>query len=146
MRKTQLLFCLASSILTLTSAAFAAELPDACKSYTPAVAGGPMPPPDSDVVVVRWLGNANFEFAHKGKVYLFDAYFDRTPRSHDLGFKAADVTKAEAIFVSHAHFDHISDIGPVAKQTGAPVVGAPITAEAAKKLGAPEGQIVVKGW
>src|SRR6478735_2641747 len=143
MRKTQLLFCLASSILTLTSAAFAAELPDACKSYTPAVAGGPMPPPDSDVVVIRWLGNANFEFAHKGKVYLFDAYFDRTPRSHDLGFKAADVTKAEAIFVSHAHFDHISDIGPVAKQTGAPVVGAPITAETAKKLGAPEAQIVV---
>ena len=48
-----------------------------------------------------------------------------------------------AIFVSHAHFDHISDIGPDAKQTGAPVVGAPITAEVAKKLGVPEGQIVV---
>src|SRR5690242_7139628 len=143
MRKTQLLFCLARSILALTSAAFAAELPDACKSYTPAVAGGPMPPPDSDVVVIRWLGNAKFEFAHKGKVYLFDAYFDRTPRSHDLGFKASDVSKAEAIFVSHAHFDHISDIGPVAKQTGAPVAGAPITAETAKKLGAPEKQIVV---
>src|SRR5215471_10644161 len=143
MRKTQLLFCLASSILALTSAAFAAELPDACKSYTPAVAGGPMPPPDSDIVVVRWLGNANFEFAHKGKVYLFDAYFDRTPRAHKLGFTAADVSKADAIFVSHAHFDHISDIGAVARQTGAPVVGAPITAETAKKLGAPEKQVVV---
>jgi L-ascorbate metabolism protein UlaG (beta-lactamase superfamily) len=82
-------------------------------------------------------------FAHKGKVYLFDAYFDRTPRSHKLGFKAADVSKAEAIFISHAHFDHISDIGPVSRQTGAPVVGAPITAETAKKLGAPETQIVV---
>src|SRR5262249_16566382 len=47
------------------------------------------------------------------------------------------------IFVSHAHFDHISDIGPVARQTGAPVVGAPITADTARKLGAPEKQIVV---
>ena len=75
--------------------------------------------------------------------YLFDAYFDRTPRSHALGFKAADVAKAEAIFVSHAHFDHISDIGPVARQTGAPVIGAPITVEAAKKLGAPEKQLIV---
>ena len=105
MRKTQLLFWLVGSILTLTNVAFAAELPDACESYTPAVVGGPMPPPDSDTVVIRWLGNANFEFAHKGKVYLFDAYFDRTPRSHDLGFKAADVSRAQAIFVSHAHFD-----------------------------------------
>src|SRR6476660_8744424 len=143
MRKAQLLFCLASSILALTSATFAAELPDACKSYTPAVAGGPMPPPESDIVVIRWLGNANFEFAHKGKVYLFDAYFERTPRAHQVGFTVADVSKAEAIFVSHAHFDHISDIGPIARQTGAPVVGAPITAEIAKKLGVPEKQIVV---
>ena len=107
------------------------------------VTGGPLPPPASDTVVMRWLGNANFEFGYKGKVYLFDAYFDRTPRAHKLGFKAADVRKAEAIFVSHAHFDHISDIGPVARQTGAPVVGSPITAETARKLGAPEQQIVV---
>jgi L-ascorbate metabolism protein UlaG (beta-lactamase superfamily) len=42
------------------------------------------------------------------------------------------------VFVSHAHFDHISDVGPVARQTGARIVGAPITAEVAKKLGVPE--------
>ena len=53
--------------------------------------GGPLPPPESDTVVIRWLANANFEFGYKGKVYLFDAYFDRTPRSHALGFKAADM-------------------------------------------------------
>src|SRR5271165_6210618 len=143
MGKSLLLSWLASGVLTFAGAALAADIPDACNSYMPAVTGGPMPPREADTVVIRWLGNANFEFAYRGKVYLFDAYFDRTPRSHDIGFKAADVSKAEAIFVSHAHFDHISDIGPVAKQTGAPVVGAPITAEIAKKLGAPERQIVV---
>jgi L-ascorbate metabolism protein UlaG (beta-lactamase superfamily) len=88
--------------------------------------------------LARWLGNANFEFGYKNKVYLFDAYFDRTPRSHPLGFKAADVSR-----VSHAHFDHISDIGPVARQTGAPVIGAPLTAEVARQLGVPEKQIIV---
>jgi L-ascorbate metabolism protein UlaG (beta-lactamase superfamily) len=134
---------LASAALTLGGAAFAADIPEACYSYQAAVTGGPLPPPESDTVVIRWLANANFEFAYKGKVYLFDAYFNRTPRSHTLGFKAADVSKAEAIFISHAHFDHISDIGPVATQTGAPVVGAPITAETAKKLGVPERQIVI---
>ena len=143
MTKSLVVSGLAGALLTLAGAALAADIPAACNSHTAAVTGGPLPPPDSDSVVIRWLGNANFEFAHKGKVYLFDAYFDRTPRSHDIGFKAADVKTAEAIFVSHAHFDHISDIGAVARQTGAPVVGAPITIETAQKLGAPEKQLVV---
>jgi L-ascorbate metabolism protein UlaG (beta-lactamase superfamily) len=143
MAKTLLLSGLACATLTFAGAALAADIPDACTSYKPAVTGGPLPPPESDVVVIRWLANANFEFGYKGKVYLFDAYFDRTPRSHALGFKAADVSQADAIFVSHAHFDHISDIGPVARQTRAPVIGAPITAETARKLGAPDKQIVV---
>src|SRR5215471_12666202 len=143
MRKSLVPYGLAGALLTLAGAAFAADIPQACNSHTPAVIGGPTPPPESDTVVVRWLGNANFEFAYKGKTYLFEAYFDRTPRAHKLGFTAADVKKAEAVFVSHAHFDHISDIGPVARQTGAKIVGAPISAEVAKKLGAPESQIVV---
>ena len=125
-------------------AAIAADA--ACDSHQAAVTGGPLPAADSDTVAIRWLANANYEFAYKGKVYLFDAYFDRVSRNRDLGFKAAQVTRAEAIFVSHAHFDHIADIGPVARQTGAPVVGAPITAATAIKLGAPEKQVVsVKG-
>jgi L-ascorbate metabolism protein UlaG (beta-lactamase superfamily) len=143
MGKLLMVSCLASGILSFPGPALAADIPDACNSYKAAVTGGPVPQPESDTVVIRWLANATFEFAYKGKVYLFDAYFDRTPRSHEIGFKAADVSKAEAILVSHAHFDHISDVGPVARQTGAPVVGAPITAETAKKLGVPEKQIVV---
>jgi len=143
MIKSYLLSGLAGAALLLSGSALAADIPEACNSYKPAVTGGPLPPPESDIVVIRWLANANFEFAYKGKVYLFDAYFDRGPRAHKIGFTAADVTKAEGIFVSHAHFDHISDIGPVARQTGAPVVGAPITIETAKKLGAPEKQLVV---
>jgi L-ascorbate metabolism protein UlaG (beta-lactamase superfamily) len=134
---------IALAVLTLAGPVLAAEIPEACNSHQAAVAGGPLPPPESDTVIIRWLGNANFEFAHKGKVYLFDAYFDRTPRSHKIGVTAADVSKAAAIFVSHAHFDHISDIGAVARQTGAPVVGAPITIETAKILGAPEAQLIV---
>jgi L-ascorbate metabolism protein UlaG (beta-lactamase superfamily) len=143
MTKSALLSGLASALLILAGTALAADIPEPCNSYKAAITGGPLPPPESDTVVIRWLGNANFELAYKGKVYLFDAYFDRSPRSHRLGFTAADVSKADAIFVSHAHFDHISDIGSVATQTGAPVVGAPITAETARKLGAPENQIVV---
>jgi L-ascorbate metabolism protein UlaG (beta-lactamase superfamily) len=143
MTRSLVLLSVASALLILAGTAHAADIPEACNSHTAAVTGGPLPPAESDVVVARWLGNSNFEFAYKGKVYLFDAYFDRTPRSHPIGFTAADVKKAEAIFVSHAHFDHISDIGPIARQTGAPVIGAPITIETAQRLGAPEKQLVV---
>jgi hypothetical protein len=138
MTKSLLLSLVASALVAFSGVAHAADLPEACSSYQAGVTGGPLPPSDSDIVVIRWLGNANFEFGYKNKVYLFDAYFDRTPRSHPLGFKAADVSKAEAIFISHAHFDHISDVGPVARQTGAPVIGAPLTAEVAQKLGVPQ--------
>lgn len=116
---------IAAAVVTFAGAALAAEIPDACGSDKAAVTGGPLPPASSDTVVIRWLANANFAFAYKNRVYLFDAYFDRTPRSHKLGFTAADVKKVEAVFVSHAHFDHIADIATVARQSGAAVVGAP---------------------
>ena len=54
---------------------------DACGSLTPALVGGPMLPGNSDIAVIRWLGNANYEVAFGGKVYLFDTYFDRVARS-----------------------------------------------------------------
>ena len=120
--------------------------PDACNSLTPAIVGGPMLPANSDTAVLRWLGNANYEVSFGGQVILFDAYFDRVSRSRPLGFTVPDIKKADAILISHAHFDHISDVAPVARQTGALVIGAPLTIETAIKLGVPERQTkVVKG-
>jgi hypothetical protein len=46
------------------------------------------------------------------------------------------------ILVGHAHADHISDVAPVAAQTGAPVVGSAITTAEAIALGVPKGQTV----
>lgn len=71
MAKSLVVSGLMGALLTLAGAALAADLPPACDSHAAAVTGGPLPPPDSDTIVIRWLGNANFEFAHKGKVYLF---------------------------------------------------------------------------
>jgi L-ascorbate metabolism protein UlaG (beta-lactamase superfamily) len=119
---------------------------DACGSYTPALVGGPLQPKSSDIAVLRWLGNANYELNYRGKVYLFDAYFDRTSRNHPIGFTVPEIKRADYVFVSHAHFDHMSDVVPVAKQTHAKIIGAPITIETAIKLGLPPEQaITVKG-
>jgi L-ascorbate metabolism protein UlaG (beta-lactamase superfamily) len=118
----------------------------ACDSLVPAAIGGPIPPKNDDTVVLRWLANANYEVSYRGQVFLFDTYFNRKPGNRPIGFSAEQVNKADAIFIGHAHFDHISDVAPVERQTGAPVVGAPITIETAVKLGVPaEKTIGVKG-
>ncbi len=95
----------------------------ACQALTPAAAGGPTPKAQ-DVVVVRWLGTTNYELTYRGNVFLLDAYYDRVPKSHSIGVAAKDITKAHAVFIGHAHFDHIADAAAIARQTGATVVGA----------------------
>ena len=124
--------------LAMSTAAQAAE--PACNTLTPAIIGGPVPPVKSDTVVLRWLGTANYEAAYKGKVFLFDTYFDRPGRTRPIGFTVDQVKRADVIFIGHPHSDHISDIAPVARQTGALVVGAPLSIATAIKLGVPEKQ------
>jgi L-ascorbate metabolism protein UlaG (beta-lactamase superfamily) len=143
MRRSTALGLIALACTALYGCATPVAQTDACNSLTPALVGGPVPPADSDIAVFRWLGNANYEIAYQGKVYLLDTYYDRTARNHALGFRAADVKRADVILVGHAHFDHISDIGPVSRQTGARVVGTPITIDTAVKLGMPKEQGIV---
>jgi hypothetical protein len=38
----------------------------ACRTLTPALTGGPMPP--DGILAVRWLGTTNFELAYNGQV------------------------------------------------------------------------------
>lgn len=127
---------------TLAAAWIAQAAEPACSSYTPAIIGGPVPAKHSSIVVLRWLGNANYEVDYQGQVFLFDTYFDRTARNHDIGFKVSQIKRADAVLVSHAHFDHISDVAPVAAQTHAPIVGAALTVQVAEKLGVPASQTI----
>jgi L-ascorbate metabolism protein UlaG (beta-lactamase superfamily) len=117
----------------------------ACQSLMPVSAGGPAPK-SQDTVVVRWLGWTNYEVAYRGDVFLLDAYYDRGPRMHSIGVVPADIKKTNAIFIGHAHFDHISDAAAVAKQTGAPVIGASFASDVLAKGGVPANQFkAVKG-
>ena len=61
--------------LALGGIAQAAE--PACSSYTPAIVGGPVPGKSSSIVVLRWLGNANYEVDYQGHVFLFGAFLRR---------------------------------------------------------------------
>jgi L-ascorbate metabolism protein UlaG (beta-lactamase superfamily) len=88
------------------------------------------------------LGTTNFEFVYRNQVILMDAYYDRGPRNRPIGFKPTQITRADAIYIGHGHFDHMSDAVSVAQQTHAPVIGAPTATDTARSLGLPQAQTI----
>jgi L-ascorbate metabolism protein UlaG (beta-lactamase superfamily) len=107
-----------------------------CRDLTPALVGGRVPT-DASSLTVRWLGCTNFELAYRGQVILLDAYYDRGPRNRPIGFTPDQVRRADAVFIGHGHGDHMSDAVQVSAQTGATVVGAPVTMDRAFRGGLP---------
>src|SRR5215831_9930422 len=100
----------------------------ACDARTLASTGGAMPR-NPHTLAVRWIGYSNFELVYGGHILLLDAYYDRGSIYPSLGFKAADIKRADAILIGHGHFDHMSDAASIGARTGATVVGAPVTVE-----------------
>jgi L-ascorbate metabolism protein UlaG (beta-lactamase superfamily) len=113
---------------------------DAYTSLIPAAIGGPMIA-NPHTISLRWLGCSCFELVHRGKVYLLDVWFDRGPRTRPIGFGPDEVVQTEAMFIGHAHFDHIADAPPIAARTGALIVGAPISTGYAASVGTPATQL-----
>ena len=93
------------------------------------VSTGAQFPKNPQTLAVRWAGFSNFELVYKGQIILLDAYFDRGSIFPSLGFKAADIKRANVILLGHGHHDHMSDAASVAIRTGAVVVGAPLTTQ-----------------
>src|ERR1700693_285088 len=123
--------------LLLTAGVFAAashgvaqgvnlEQEPACQTLQPASTGGPLPK-NPDVLVLRYFSYGNYEVAYRGKVLLFDAFYDnsRSPLAAPVGIKESDITRAGGILVGHTHLDHFVDAPAIAKRTGATVFLAP---------------------
>jgi len=65
------------------------------------------------MVEITWLGHATFQFRlDSGEVIVMDPWVDGNP-SYPKGHK---FDRIDAILVSHAHFDHIHDVIPLARQ------------------------------
>jgi L-ascorbate metabolism protein UlaG (beta-lactamase superfamily) len=101
----------------------------ACYTRALASTGGAAMPRYEHTLAVRWMGYSNFELVYRGHILLLDAYYDRGSVYPSLGFKAADIKRADAILIGHGHFDHMSDAASVGARVGAIVVGAPVTVE-----------------
>src|SRR5229473_1439508 len=89
---------------------------DACRSLVPAAMGGPLLR-DPGKIMLRWLSTSNYELVYRGQVFLLDAYFERGPRNRPTGVVPGEVKQADAIFIGHAHFDHMSDAAALAQHS-----------------------------
>ena len=92
---------------------------------------------------LEWFGTATFRVRHAGLDLFFDAYLDRLPGLAPVGLSTAQVDKADFVFVSHAHFDHLYGADAIALRTGAVVVASPESAHCLRASGVPEEQLLV---
>ena len=98
----------------------------ACQSLVPTAAGGPRPQ-NPDVIVLRFLGVANYELAHRDNVVLLDAGIDTLSWWEPSGVTPDMMTKdVDAILIGHAHGEHLWDAPYIGEKTGALVVADPI--------------------
>jgi len=65
------------------------------------------------MIEITWLGHATFQFRlDSGETVVMDPWVDGNP-SYPKGH---NFDRIDAILVSHAHFDHIHDVVPLAKK------------------------------
>lgn len=67
---------------------------------------------------LRWLGHGTWHLTSGKHGILLDPFLTDNP-SAPVG---PDDVEADFILVSHGHFDHVADVVPIAKRTGATVV------------------------
>lgn len=146
-----LLACVAGVALTVSLAGSTAraqgyylglEQEPACQSLVPSAAGGPLPA-SQDLMVLRFLGVANYELTYRGQVILLDGGIELLPWWAQTGLKRDQMNKVDGIFIGHAHGEHIWDAPYIAERTGATVMADPIGSEFLRSSGLPEDQIAM---
>ena len=95
------------------------------------------------LTTLEWFGTATFRVRHAGLDLFFDGYLDRLPGLDPVGLSTAEVEKADFVFVSHAHFDHLYGADAIALRTGATVVASPESARCLRGRGVPDTQLLV---
>lgn len=91
---------------------------------------------------IEWFGCTTFRVQIGDLVLFFDTYLDKVPGVPRFGPSAEEVDRADFLFISHAHFDHVLGADVIANATGATVVGNIETAHLMSANGVPDDQIL----
>lgn len=68
---------------------------------------------------VTWFGHAAFQIEIADKIVLIDPWLDGNPTSP---VKASDITRADVVYVTHDHTDHLGEAFSICKKTNATFV------------------------
>jgi len=72
------------------------------------------------MVEITWLGHSTFQLRlETGEVLVLDPWLEGNP-AYPASF---EITRADAVLVSHGHFDHIAQAAALAERFGSTVVG-----------------------
>jgi L-ascorbate metabolism protein UlaG (beta-lactamase superfamily) len=102
---------------------------------------------------ITYLGVHGYQFEHGGHTLLVDPYFSRlgagtflldrevAPDAARLEAGLAHVRpRVDAVLVTHAHVDHLLDVPPIMRRTGARLLAGPTAVNQARSLGLPAAQ------
>jgi len=102
---------------------------------------------------IRWLGTAGYEIRYGDTMILIDPFLTRPgpmesilldiPLISNTPLIDQHIKRADAIFISHSHYDHLMDAPYIAKKTGAVLFGSKTTFYLSKKQGVDERQLQV---
>jgi L-ascorbate metabolism protein UlaG (beta-lactamase superfamily) len=121
----------------------------------PGAVAPPAPPTSGSGLTLRWFGNNSWELTAGEIVVLVDPWLTRfrtgtytpagsdptTPITVDTALLDRYITKADAVVVTHGHFDHLPDVPHIAARTGATVFGNESHCNMLRALGAPAAQL-----
>jgi L-ascorbate metabolism protein UlaG (beta-lactamase superfamily) len=92
-------------------------------------------------VSLAWYGVSTFRLQVDDTVVFLDAYVDRVPDAPPVGLSAAQIERADAVLVGHAHFDHLAGAETIARNTGARVIGSYEAIRLVSDAGVPAAQL-----
>ena len=140
-------------LLAFTAQAFA----DGLSAYRQLVVAD-TPGAARDGVRVTYLGTNGYQFEFKGNVLIVDPYFSRldllsvalgSPIQPNVSRINEGVRhlapRADAILVTHGHFDHLLDVPAVMAKTGAHLIASASSVDLAKRAGASSADAVKPG-
>ena len=100
-------------------------------------------------VLFRWLGVAGIELRAGDHTLVVDPFFTRPSFlrlwfgrvAPDRTLIAEQISRCNAVLITHAHYDHLMDAPEIARNTGATVYGSPNTCRLLALCGIPQAQI-----